>query len=492
MEVFIPRTIQWRLILSHLVVALVSIALISVYAGSVLFNAVRRQAEHRYEDLAFAATNELELPLVDYYENEATEADVYNSIAYLFLNKPDVHFTVYTPEGEPIVDSSGELPPAATRETLPELWDALEGVIGEGEFFRFNTEGSEALHLAVRVLHQGEVYGILRLDVPLQATLDSARQSLGLLVSSALLVALGISAVGYVLARTLAVPIQNLTSTAERLSRGDLSARVTLPEYPVELNHMAKSFNDMAGRLQAHVDELRSFVANASHEFRTPLTSIKLRVEALRNGALEEPQVTGQFLKEIESEVDRLSSMVNDLLDLSRIEAGLDNRQREAVNLGLLVNEVHETFRVRAEKAGITIECEVEPELGFVLAHEDQMRRMIYNLVDNAVKYTSQNGSVCLELKAGDSENTVRFVVSDNGYGIAHEHLPHIFERFYRIEATRPRYGPPQGSGLGLAIARSIVESHGGKIGVTSRLGEGTTFWVELPVMGVDLPLAVV
>lgn len=480
------------MILSHLVVALVSIALISIYAGSVLFGAVRRQAEHRYEDLAFAATNELELPLVDYYDNKATEADVYNSIAFLFINKPDVHFTVYTPEGEPIIDSSGELPPPATRETLPELWDALEGVIGEGEFFRFNTEGSESLHLAVRVLHQGGVVGILRLDVPLDATLDSARQSLGLLISSALLVALGISAVGYMLARTLAVPIQNLISTADRLSRGDLNARVSQPEFPIELNNMARSFNDMAGRLQAHVDELRSFVANASHEFRTPLTSVKLRVEALRNGALEEPQVTDQFLKEIESEVDRLSSMVNDLLDLSRIEAGLDNRQREPVDMGTLVDEVHETFLVRAERAGISMECEVEPNLRMVLGHEDQMRRMIYNLVDNAVKYTAQNGSVCLELKEGDSEDAIRFVVTDNGYGIAREHLPHIFERFYRIEATRPRYGPPQGSGLGLAIARSIVETHGGKIGVTSQLGKGTTFWVDLPVIGVELPTGVV
>jgi signal transduction histidine kinase len=273
-----------------------------------------------------------------------------------------------------------------------------------------------------------------------------------------------------------------LTNTAERLTMGNLDARAATPDAPQELHRLAQSFNEMAGRLQAHFTELRIFVANASHELRTPLTSIKLRVEALRSGALEDKQVAEQFLAEIESEVDRLSSMVNDLLDLSRIEAGLEKNQRQPVNLGTVLQEVYETFSARAQRAGIELNCEAGSSPTVVLGSEDQLRRMISNLVDNAIKYTRQGGNVDLILHKTPTNGAVRLVVRDNGFGISREHLPHIFERFYRVEATRPRYGPPQGSGLGLAIARSIVETHGGKIGVTSQLGKGSAFWVELPL----------
>jgi two-component system phosphate regulon sensor histidine kinase PhoR len=272
-----------------------------------------------------------------------------------------------------------------------------------------------------------------------------------------------------------------MTQTSESLSRGDLGARVNTSTDTYEINRLAEAFNNMAGRLQAHVFELRSFVSNASHELRTPLTSIKLRVEALRNGALDDPPVTKQFLSEIESEVDRLSIMVNDMLDLSRIEAGLENSELEPVDLGIIIMEVYEVFKARAESAGVSLEASVEPELPTVLGAEDQLRRMLYNMVDNAIKYTPRGGSVKLSIEADFQARTVIIRVKDSGYGIAPEQLPRVFERFYRVEATRPRYGPPQGSGLGLAIAKSITEIHGGKIGVSSQLGRGSTFWVELP-----------
>jgi two-component system phosphate regulon sensor histidine kinase PhoR len=238
----------------------------------------------------------------------------------------------------------------------------------------------------------------------------------------------------------------------------------------------------MADQLQANLDEMRSFVANASHELRTPLTTVKLRVEALRNGALEEPAVTEQFLSEIESEVDRLSRMVDDLLDLSRIEAGMTPRQRNSLVLEVIAAEVIEMFTVRAQRAEVTLTYHEHPPLPPVLGNEDQIRRVFYNLLDNAIKYTLHGGKVDLILGLNESGSAVRILVKDTGFGIPAEHQVHIFERFYRVEATRPRFGPPQGSGLGLPIAKSIVETHGGRIGVESQTGEGSTFWVELPV----------
>lgn len=480
MRFLIPRGLQARLALSHLFVSLISISLISIYAGQVLLNAVRREVEHRYEDLAYVATNQLEKPLLDYLQGSIEQDSLARELSVIFASATEIEYTLYLPDGQPVADRSGSLPAAATPDNAPDVYAALAG--GEAEFSHWDRDGKELLFLSVRVKDDNDIHGVLRMGIPIQETLDAARNSLLLLIGTALLVAVAVSAAGYWLSRSLAGPIRELTNTAESVTMGNLDARAVTPSTPHELHRLAQAFNEMAGRLQAHVTELRIFVANASHELRTPLTSIKLRVEALRSGALEDSQVAEQFLAEIESEVDRLSTMVNDLLDLSRIEAGLEKHQRQHVNLSTVVEEIYETFLARANRAGIELTRDVAAEPVMVIGSEDQLRRMISNLVENAIKYTRQGGKVDLVLQKAPANGSVRLVVRDNGFGISREHLPHIFERFYRVEATRPRYGPPQGSGLGLAIARSIVETHGGRIGVTSQLGKGSAFWVELPL----------
>jgi signal transduction histidine kinase len=237
----------------------------------------------------------------------------------------------------------------------------------------------------------------------------------------------------------------------------------------------------MASRLQSNVNELRAFVANASHELRTPLTVVKLRAEALQDGAMEDPQISKRFMGEIEHEVDRLVRMVNDLLDLSRMEAGMDAERPSLINISTIAEEVYETFEIRAERAGVSLECDIEEDLPQVLGNEDQIRRVLYNLLDNAIKYSSAGCKVSLSINSVPEDHSVRIAVQDSGPGIAPEHLPHVFERFYRVETTPARSGSIRGSGLGLAIAKSIVESHGGEIGVKSELDSGTVFWASLP-----------
>ncbi len=481
MRLPIPKTLNSRLILSHLLVAMVSITLISIYAGQAMYTAARRQFENSIEDLAYTSSNALEEPLMDYLSGRDSANQVRSVAESLLSNKSDLGYTIYLPDGVPLVAGGGELLPGPATTDAPEVWEAIQGITGRSKRIHTNAQGIEMLYFAVRIEHSDQIYGVVRLEIPKETALNTARRSLGLLLLTALLVAGSVSVVGYLLARSLAKPIENLTQTAEQLSRGDLDARTFTPTGPLEMHRLSRAFNNMAGRLQANVDEARSFVANASHELRTPLTSIKLRVEALRHGALDEPEVTDQFLAEIESEVDRLSRMVGDLLDLSRIETGLTSHEREPLDLAVIVREVHETFKTRAVKSEVTLDCRIEPGIHSIMGLEDQMRRMLYNLVDNAIKYTSHGGCVDIILRAEEHGNTIRLIVKDTGFGIAAANLPHIFERFYRAEATRPRYGLSRGSGLGLAITRTIVETHGGKIGVTSQAGKGTTFWVELP-----------
>ena len=482
MRSLLPRTIQARLILSHLLVSLISIVVISIYSAGVLYNALYSQVRFQYEEVGQIALNDLEKPFIAYTSGVASEAEVQGVLSRLVSSHPGFHFTIYLPDGSPVIDSSGSLPAPAQSASEPEVWDALQDDLGKGNRTGKDAAGTQRLYLAMLIEEDGQVYGVLRLDAPVDVAISASRRSMGLLIATALVVALGMGGVGYFLARSLAEPIENITQASERLALGELGARVTASETPYETYSLAQAFNTMADRMQLLVGELRSFVANASHELRTPLTAIKLRVEALRSGALDDPPVTERFLAEIESEVDRLSKMVSDLLDLSRIEAGLDASEHLPVDVGGIVSEVYETFSVRADRAGVKMLLRLEPELPEVLGNEDQLRRMLYNLVENAIKYTGRGGEVELSLQKGEQGESLRLSVKDSGFGIAPAQLPHIFERFYRVEATRPRYSPSQGSGLGLSIAKSIAEAHGGKIGVISQVGAGSTFWVELPL----------
>jgi two-component system OmpR family sensor kinase len=287
---------------------------------------------------------------------------------------------------------------------------------------------------------------------------------------------------GYLIVIKTVGPIDGISQRIQIMVRGGFSQQQIRPSDPIEVQNIIRSLNRLNQQVEARVEEMRSFVANASHELRTPLTAVKLRVEALRAGALEDASVAGRFLGEIESEIDRLSKMVNDLLDLTQIEAGMTYSPRGAIDFAQMVKEVCASFSVRAERSGINLSCRVEDHLPDVLGVEEQLRRVAYNLVDNGLKYTPNGGEVDVYLTETSPEEALSLTVRDTGFGISPGDLPHIFERFYRVEATRPRYGSSRGSGLGLPIVKMIVERHGGKIKVKSEVGHGSEFTVELPV----------
>lgn len=472
-----------RLVISHLVVVIFSVISISIFAGSSLFNSAIDDVENNLEDLAFTGSNLLEQPLAEIQEQaqENNFSRISDSMSRLFANRPDLKYVVYLPDGSPVTSNLEYTPPQASQENTPEVWEALQNSQGESRSIRQSPDNQATLYVAVRVQQEGRVLGVLQLSIQLQQALAPARRSLGLLLFAALLAAIAVSLIGWRLANNISQPIKRLTTTASRLAQGDLSARVA-PTGPPELQHLSETFNYMAGRLQDHMGEMQAFVDNASHELRTPLTIVKLRSEALLNGALDDREVARQFVTEIDAEVDRLGKIVNDLLDLSRMEAGLASKKRQPLSLNSLATETCETFNIRATRAGIELCLHAPEQLPDIMANEEQIRRVFYNLVGNAIQYTPRGGRVDVILTQDPKTKTVRLTVKDTGPGIAKEHIPHIFERFYRVEATRPRAGGSKGSGLGLAIAKSIVENHGGKIGVSSRLGEGSTFWVDLPV----------
>ncbi|MEW5868080.1 MAG: HAMP domain-containing sensor histidine kinase [Chloroflexota bacterium] len=474
-------SLNTRLVLSHLAVSLASIILMAVFAARSISQAAIAEAEHNLQGLAVAVGNAMELPIQEMQSGRATPKYLHDLLGSVFADSPVTSFTLYEWDGTPLVDSSDSLPPRASFSNSPEVILALESDLDRGVDIRRDASGEEIMNMAVLIQSEAEVIAILRVGMPMRAAREAANRSLLILVAAALAIAMGVSLVGWLLANNLARPIQVLTQATGRMEQGDLGVRVK-PSGPKELRQLTDAFNSMASRLQSNVNELRAFVANASHELRTPLTVVKLRTEALREGALEDTEVAVRFLTEIETEVDRLVRMVNDLLDLSRMEAGLAPGKRVRINLEAIAREVKDTFSIRANRAEVNLRLDVEANLPRISGNEDQIRRVFYNLVENAIKYTPVGGQVEMLLRPGPKEDKLRFLVRDTGPGISPEHLSHVFERFYRAETSSPRPGVTRGSGLGLAIAKSIVESHGGEIGVSSQIGNGTTFWVDFPI----------
>jgi two-component system phosphate regulon sensor histidine kinase PhoR len=221
----------------------------------------------------------------------------------------------------------------------------------------------------------------------------------------------------------------------------------------------------------------RQFVSNVSHELRSPLASIKAMVETLESGALEEKQVATDFIHRIHIDIERMSRIVEDLLELSRLESGQVALELTPMDVRPLMEEVKHEFQLRAEAKEITLKLGSPDSLPLVMGERNKLHQVLANLLDNALKFTPENGAVTLY--AIPLINMIQIYVSDTGIGIAEEHHSHIFERFYRVDSSR-QY---RGTGLGLAIAKHIAQAHGGEIAVESHEGEGSTFSFTVPVV---------
>lgn len=226
------------------------------------------------------------------------------------------------------------------------------------------------------------------------------------------------------------------------------------------------------------LEEVRKdFVANVSHELKTPLTSIQGFVETLQSGALENKEVAYKFLNIIQLEADRLSRLINDILSLSELESGKGNKLVEKINLVEIVQDTLEMMKSHAKVRQISLASVFARNPIWIRGNKDRVKQMLINLVDNAIKYTQEGGSVTVLVE--DLKHKVVLRVRDTGIGIAREHIPRIFERFYRVDKSRSR--SQGGTGLGLAIVKHIVLSMKGKIEVSSEQGKGTEFIIHIP-----------
>jgi two-component system phosphate regulon sensor histidine kinase PhoR len=226
----------------------------------------------------------------------------------------------------------------------------------------------------------------------------------------------------------------------------------------------------------------RDFISNISHELRTPLASLRAIIETLQGGALEETELAVRFLSRADGEIDTMTQMVEELLELARVESGEVPLQMAETDVRELVQVPFERLQSQAGRRGVVLSLDVPDGLPNIMADAERMQRVVTNLLHNAIKFTDAGGNVRIAAYAeGETPVYVTILVHDNGVGIADEDIGRIFERFYKSDRARTR--GIGGTGLGLAIARHLVEAHGGRIWVNSKEGKGTTFFFTIPTV---------
>jgi signal transduction histidine kinase len=295
------------------------------------------------------------------------------------------------------------------------------------------------------------------------------------------LAALGLAfLLAFLMGNWISAPLRRMVSAAQAVARGEHAA---LPvEGPGETQELASAMNEMSQRVQLSQQSQRDFVANVSHELKTPLTSIQGFAQAILDGAAPTPEALQQAAAVIFNEATRMNRLVMDLLSLARLEAGTADLQRAPVNMKLLLGSVAEKFIPQAQAAQVDLRTELE-DAPILIGDGDRLAQVFTNLIDNAIKFTPPGGSVTLAAQQVDGGMLIR--VADTGKGIAPDDLARIFERFYQVDKSR-RGGTGRGVGLGLAIARQIVLAHSGKIWVESQPGQGSHFMVKLPLARAD------
>jgi two-component system, OmpR family, sensor kinase len=410
---------------------------------------------------------------------------------------PDLDFFA-TAAGVQIIDLNGmilkrssNLGPMAVQNYSQAL-----SVIRTGSTHSFYTTSATHVPLlvySVPILTNNTIVGAVQVIKPVAGVQNTLSQVSRYLIFGTAFSLMLAAIIGAFLARRALAPIDTITQTASSISRTkDLGRRLNIPNDASEVGQLANTFNEMLDRIQQLFRTQERLIADVSHELRTPLTTVQGNIELLRRTNFTTPaeperaaiasEMLQEVLKEVEGETTRMSNMISDLLLLAQADSGALQLQLEPVEVDTLLLDVYRQARRSADRIkgphGLDIRLGSEDQ-AMVLGDRERLRQLLLNLVDNAIKYTPAGGTITLSLE--NAEGWVKIMVQDTGIGVSPQDQEHIFERFYRTDRARSR--EMGGSGLGLSIVQWIAQAHKGRVTISSKPQEGSTFGVWLPAL---------
>ena len=467
--------IRTRLILTTLAVLLIGMGL----AASLSWLAVERlfldtQRENLLSQARLSATALQGQPIPVSNEPYAQTANAQPGIHTHLLEEQDAIVLALPNEAE-IASSRLEYRDGLNENLYarPEIDSALNGTPATAIH---RVDDQRVLYAAAPIYSEtGQISGIVYIASPLAPS--GLPVSVVLQLLGALLVAIVLAfAAGTLLARRIARPLEQLAQAARSVAVGNLMQQVPIDKNIKELHSLGESFNYMTGSLQKSDETKNVFIANVTHELRTPLTVIKGTIETLEDGALDDTEGRGPLLSSMQRETERLIRLVNELLVLTRADAGALQLDLRALDLAELARARCEGLSRLATLRGIELTVEAR-EQATVRGDADRLSQVLDNILDNAIRHSPDNAPISILITKEGRE--VRCSVSDRGAGIAPKHLPFIFDRFYRADASRNRQ--TGGTGLGLAIVRALITAQGGRVAAESEAGAGATITFWLP-----------
>lgn len=463
------HSLRTRLLLTYvlitgLVLAIVGVSLFLFLVNNPVFNQLG------YSRLENAAGN-----LDDVSKRVLSSPDIQKNqeVVNRFETRFNIRILIVDRDGEILVDSR----PESGFDEDVKFMDFTEGeLLRRGEF----RDSSQARWLWVgRSLGEDRT---LVLATPRPRTLSLFAEDILLPVVQAGAIGLIISILlAWLISRWVAAPLQRMSKAALAVASGDFRQSVAL-EGPREVQDVANSFNVMVQQVRTSQQVQRDFLANVSHELKTPLTSIQGFAQAMLDGAVADDDSRNRAAQVIYDESDRLGRLVEDLLDLARLDAGQIEFVRQPVNVEALLKSVVDKLVLPAGEKNVELVDRVS-DLPTMVGDGDRLAQVFMNLVDNAIKHTPEGGKVVV--RGDTASGWISIHVDDSGAGIPSEDLSRIFERFYQVDKARSG-GKGRGVGLGLAISRQIVEAHGGRIVAQSSVGKGSRFTVQLPIIRPD------
>ena len=465
------RSLQSRLFLSYLLVA--GLALLFV-AASLLFIMLGST----FGDQRVYLNLERSLPIIARGQGRLL-LDLEGEELISALERMDqissARIIIVNPEGEVLADSRSTDNPVP-GEVLQQSGMGQEIVRG-----RFGKAGegiwlyvSQSLVQRYRIILASPRPTLLNLRLWWDSVLRPILQAAGI----ALFLSIFLS---WLMSRWVAAPLDRMAEVSRAVAAGDYDQRLQ-PGGPQEVRGLAITFNEMVTRVQEGQKAQRDFVANVSHELKTPLTSIQGFAQAILDGTAQDKDSQQHAAQVVYDEAQRLHRLVEDLLELARMDAGQIDFHQDRVDIMALLIAVVERLSVKAVEAGVNV-INTVGQLPVLIGDGDRLAQVFMNLIDNAIKHTPEDGQVSLWGEYADGWISIH--VEDSGPGIPEDELSRIFERFYQLDKARPG-GVDRGVGLGLAITREIVRSHQGRMVAQSELGRGSRFTVQLPVVRAD------
>ena len=359
----------------------------------------------------------------------------------------------------------------------------LEAMMGENALR--SSPRVDYMDVAIPIMAYGSDTGFVIYIVDNKQTVQSLNAEILTLIIEAVLIGFAIAiAISLIISRTLLSPIQGMTKAAEAMADGDFSKKIKV-ESNDEIGILAVTFNDMAAQIETMLAELkkaevlrREFVANVSHELRTPLTSIRAYAETISDTDLIPKETEAEFLRVIINECDRMTKIVQDLLELSRLDSGSIKLTVEEFSIEQSIRDIYAAVALEAKKHNHQLELELEWKLPEIMGDRARIEQVLMNIISNAIKYTPDGGRI--SISGSSTGDNVWIRIEDTGIGIPEDDIPRVFDRFYRVDKARSRESG--GTGLGLSIADDIITLHGGEITIESKQGTGTSVTVSLPI----------